>query len=156
MLTKIKSIVVASLGSAVLVGALSAAALANNLNFIPLTLINGWTYYAAGTRFPTGAIDKDGVVHLRGALYQSSGSNTIASVTPMTWGLRMPASPLGVDRSDVYTASQRPADFDVRSGATVDHCRGPDRRARGRRPGEGRGGRGARAAAGKNRSASSS
>jgi hypothetical protein len=101
MLTKIKSIAVASLASAVLVGALSAGALANNLNFIPLTLINGWKYYAAGTRFPTGAIDKDGVVHLRGALYQQSGTNAIAFVLPP----ELRPSKLVYIRADMYSAS---------------------------------------------------
>jgi len=45
------------------------------LNFAQLNLFNGWKYYASGTRVPTAGLDSDGLVHLRGALYQQAGSN---------------------------------------------------------------------------------
>jgi hypothetical protein len=42
--------------------------------FENLTLINNWTPYG-GTNVPGAALDAQGVVHLRGAMYESAGTN---------------------------------------------------------------------------------
>ena len=49
----------------------------------PLTLINGWVNYNGSVRPPAWAMDAQGIVHFRGAIMQSSGSNRIFTRLPI-------------------------------------------------------------------------
>jgi hypothetical protein len=52
------------------------------LAFTALALHNGWTPFGVYTAAPAGAVDSEGVVHLRGAMAQKSGSSPIAFTLP--------------------------------------------------------------------------
>jgi hypothetical protein len=71
-----------SIASLALVALLGTTASATPLKWTKLTLINGWTFYSAYTRIPTAAIDADGIVHLRGAMREVSGTDPTAFVLP--------------------------------------------------------------------------
>jgi hypothetical protein len=47
-----------------------------------LSLINGWTNYNGNKRTPAWALDVQGVVHFRGGIKQTSGSNRIFTKLP--------------------------------------------------------------------------
>ena len=53
-----------------------------DLVFENLTLINNWVPYGNDTSVPGAALDAQGVVHLRGAMYQTSGSSAFPFVLP--------------------------------------------------------------------------
>ncbi len=46
------------------------------LQYNALALINGWHAYDNTTRTPSGAIDANNIVHLKGAIHQSLGANS--------------------------------------------------------------------------------
>jgi hypothetical protein len=83
MTTKIKSRAATSVVAAALLALLGVVSPANALNLTNLKLINGWHYYGYNTRFPTAAIDKSGVIHLRGAMYQPTGTDAHAFTLPL-------------------------------------------------------------------------
>jgi hypothetical protein len=47
-----------------------------------LVLINGWVNYNTNQRLPAWALDAQGIVHFRGAIYQSAGSISKFAVLP--------------------------------------------------------------------------
>ena len=71
-----------SITSLALLALLGTTASATPLKWTKLTLVNGWTAYAASTRAPTAAIDADGIVHLRGAMREATGADTTAFTLP--------------------------------------------------------------------------
>jgi hypothetical protein len=70
------------LATAVTLAAIGGAATAEPLDFKNLNILNGWARYSLDTRIPAVALDSNDVVHLRGAIYQASGSTAIAFVLP--------------------------------------------------------------------------
>lgn len=76
-----KVLATTALASLAVVTMLGASASAASLNFVQLNLFNGWKFYASGTRVPTAAVDSDGIVHLRGAMFQQAGSNNAFAFT---------------------------------------------------------------------------
>ena len=55
-----------------------------NLVWHPLTLVNEWVNYNGNQRRPAWALDAQGIVHLRGALAQSSGTNAQFARLPLS------------------------------------------------------------------------
>ena len=53
------------------------------LTYTNLTLVNGWQAYGSGTRTPSAAIGSDGIVHLRGAMYQDPAGTELAMTLPL-------------------------------------------------------------------------
>ena len=60
----------------------ASGASAAPLKFTALNLENGWEFYASYTRVPGVDVDSKGIVHLRGAMHQTTGSNVEAFVLP--------------------------------------------------------------------------
>jgi len=54
--------------------ALCSTASAASLSYRSLNLLNGWKPYGLGTGAPAAAIDPNGIVHLKGAIYQPPGN----------------------------------------------------------------------------------
>jgi hypothetical protein len=54
------------------------------LNWVPLTLINGWTdnYGAGDARAPAVAVDAQGIVHLRGQISSGTSSSDMLAMMP--------------------------------------------------------------------------
>jgi hypothetical protein len=50
--------------------------------FTPLTLTGGWKSYGDGTRYPSGGIDSDGIVHLKGGMYEPTGNSALPFTLP--------------------------------------------------------------------------
>ena len=53
------------------------------LSYTNFTPINGWEKFASAVRAPGGALDTNGIVHLRGVLDQATGSNTQMFTLPV-------------------------------------------------------------------------
>lgn len=96
-------------------GAVTDAKVAN-LQFLPLTLANGYVPQGAGFATPSYAVDVEGIVHLRGAATQPSGSSAALAILPEA---ARPASPVFAAGFCGGAPNPVPAMLAVASGGTI-------------------------------------
>jgi hypothetical protein len=74
-----------TLATLALLTALAGSVSAQFLDFRALNLINGWEHYSSQTYRPSIAMDANNVVHLRGAMFQPSGTDPVAFILPKAY-----------------------------------------------------------------------
>jgi hypothetical protein len=83
MITQSKSTAAKGMLASLALGAmLCGSADAAPLEFKTLILLNNWERYSVDTGVPAVALDSSNVVHLKGAMFQATGSNAFPFLIP--------------------------------------------------------------------------